>query len=365
MISGVQSASAKIDAINGLRGLAALMVIYFHSLFPVILQQTGFDWIIRHGWMGVNLFFMLSGFVLYRPYFTGQRSFNSFLDIWIFYKHRFLRLYPLFAFNLLVCLLLMGPVTTERLQAFFIALFALSGFSLQHLLPPLNPVLWSLAVEIWFSVLFPFIVVAIGRYGFKKVFFLVLALALLTRIAGMFFANPNVNISILRDSLLGRLDDFLVGMLMVRLYYQQAYFSKLSGKQVGSIALLSAVFLLTAFIGWDFTIRGNYTWYSLPLLNNCIQLGFAGILVLSLKEHSLLNRLFRTWILQVTGLMCYSLYIWHYLFTASFQLPLPFLINYLLYLLAVVSLAAFTYRYLEFGHIKDTKALFLLRHKIT
>jgi peptidoglycan/LPS O-acetylase OafA/YrhL len=363
MISGVHSSGAKIDAINGLRGLAAILVIYFHSLFPVILQQTGFDWIIRHGWMGVNLFFMLSGFVLYRPYFTKQRAFNSRQDIWVFYKHRFFRLYPLFTFNLLVCLLLMGPVTAERLQAFFIALVGLSGFSLQHLLPPLNPVLWSLAVEIWFSVLFPFVVIAVGKYGFKKIFFLILTLALVTRIAGMFFANPNVNISILRDSLLGRLDDFLVGMLIVRLYYQHTYFTKLSALQVWGITLLSVGFLLTAFIGWDFTIRGNYTWYSLPLLNNCIQIGFAGILVLSLKEHSLLNRLFRTWALQVTGLMCYSLYIWHYLFTASFQLPVPFVANYLLYLLAVASLAAFTYRYLEFGHIKDTRTLFLLRHK--
>lgn len=363
MLNSFQTSGHKIDAINGLRGLAALMVIYFHSLFPVILNLTGFDWIIRHGWMGVNLFFMLSGFVLYRPYYTGKRTFANRQDIWLFYRHRFLRLYPLFAFNLLVCLLFLEPVTVERLHTFLITLSGLSGFSQLHLLPPLNPVLWSLAVEIWFSLLFPFIVLAIHRFGFKLVWAAVMLLALLTRMAGMFYLNPNVDISILRDSLPGRLDDFLMGMLLLRLYYQYNGFGLLSVKGMWVISFLSISFLLTGFIGWDFTIQGMYTWYTLPLLNNFIQVGFMSLVVMALKEHSLFNKIFSLWPLQVTGMMCFSLYIWHYLLVSRFQLPVPFVINYIGYLMGTYSLAAFTYRYIEFGHVRDYKKLFLLTHK--
>jgi peptidoglycan/LPS O-acetylase OafA/YrhL len=360
MIATFTTISQRIDVINGLRGLAILMVIYFHSVFPTLYQLTGFDWIIRHGWMGVNLFFILSGFVLYKPYYTGERSFNSRKDIWLFYRHRFFRLYPLFTFNLLVCLLLMGPVTGERLVAFLITLFGLSGFSILHLLPPLNPVLWSLSVEIWFSLFFPFIIRAINKYSFQVVFVTVLVIALLTRVAGMFYLYPNTNISLLRDGLPGRIDDFLVGMLTLRLYYQENYFNNLSGKKVWWIACVSICLLLTGFIGWDFTVQDLYSWYTLPLLNNFIHFGFMGLVVLTLKENTLLSKIFQSWALQVTGMMCFSLYIWHYLLIPSIQLPLPFVINCLVYLLFTYILSAFTYRYIEFGHVKEYKKLFLL-----
>jgi peptidoglycan/LPS O-acetylase OafA/YrhL len=310
--------------------------------------------------MGVNLFFILSGFVLYRPYYLGTRSFVNGKDIWLFYKHRFLRLYPLLTFNLLVCLLLMGPVNKERLSSFAMSLFALSCFSQQHLLPALNPVLWSLAVELWFSVLFPFLVLAINRVGFRLVFVAILLIALLTRIAGMFYLHPNTNISLLRDSLGGRIDDFLIGMLLVSAYERYNGFADLSNTHICLAAFVSMIMLFTGFIGWDFTILGVYTWYSLPLLNNCVQLGFMGLVVLAVKRNGVFHKLFRLWFLQVSGMMCFSLYIWHYLFVSAIDLSLPFVYNYLFYLLFTYCLSAFTYRYIEFGGVKNYKKLFLL-----
>jgi peptidoglycan/LPS O-acetylase OafA/YrhL len=61
----------RIAAIEGLRGLAALSVLVFHVWFycgDIPQGSTGTDWLFSRLWVGVPVFFAISGFVLYRPY---------------------------------------------------------------------------------------------------------------------------------------------------------------------------------------------------------------------------------------------------------------------------------------------------------
>jgi peptidoglycan/LPS O-acetylase OafA/YrhL len=58
----------------------------------------------------VNLFFILSGFVLFLPYAAGQRVMASWADVRHFYGRRFLRLMPLYYFAAVVILVLAGPM---------------------------------------------------------------------------------------------------------------------------------------------------------------------------------------------------------------------------------------------------------------
>ncbi|MGL3111472.1 acyltransferase family protein [Bradyrhizobium sp. BR 1432] len=100
------SRAQKIGAVNGFRGLAILMVILFHLLvpftssapaFPGELDPNGLLAIVaKHGFLGVNIFFVLSGFVLYLPYRTKKRVIDRLADFPHFYWHRAARLLPLY-----------------------------------------------------------------------------------------------------------------------------------------------------------------------------------------------------------------------------------------------------------------------------
>ena len=81
-----------IPALTGIRALAALLVLLLHAgqSFPTDFASVG---IIQKGYLGVDLFFLLSGFILTYVYFDSmQRPTGRTLAIFMW--HRFIRLYP-------------------------------------------------------------------------------------------------------------------------------------------------------------------------------------------------------------------------------------------------------------------------------
>ena len=146
-----------IPSLDGLRGIAILLVMLFH------LEVPGFSL----GWSGVPLFFVLSGFLI-----TGillqekERGFGDFLRS--FYLKRTLRIFPLFYAYLAVNFVLL--VATHRSTAGYgwyvtylqnyqmgIALYA------GKLLPGMVGHTWSLAVEEQFYLAWPFLVYFLNR----------------------------------------------------------------------------------------------------------------------------------------------------------------------------------------------------------
>src|SRR5882672_2655909 len=75
---------SKIGALNGLRGIAIAMIVLYHLFIPYTARnplrpgeidgEGLFAAFINDGWLSVNIFFVLSGFVLYLPYRTGRRA---------------------------------------------------------------------------------------------------------------------------------------------------------------------------------------------------------------------------------------------------------------------------------------------------
>src|SRR5690242_8532584 len=94
----------RLSFINGLRGVALLGVVLHHSFFHRFRYglETGrlgpLEVLGSSGWLGVNLFFFLSGFVLYYPYLLGRRRMESLADVRWFLRHRAERLLPLYLF---------------------------------------------------------------------------------------------------------------------------------------------------------------------------------------------------------------------------------------------------------------------------
>lgn len=144
-------------ALDGIRGLAAIYVAVLHA------PQWFGEWTPDNGFLAVDLFFALSGFVLAASY--GGR-FGKGLTPWIFLKMRIIRLYPLYALGLLLslALLLLAMASQGRITEFTAPGWAALPYALFMLpmpshdpsstLYPLNIPAWSLMFEIIINIVF-------------------------------------------------------------------------------------------------------------------------------------------------------------------------------------------------------------------
>lgn len=360
----------KLGVINGFRGFAIILVVYHHvfgnftypgwysfyfSQFDLEIYPFTY---LSNGWIGVNLFFILSGLVLYIPYENGARKMCSWQDISGFYKHRALRLLPLYYISLFIMVFLSGRVAIDSLtpeRLLYMATFTF-GFTKELWFPRYNPVLWSLAVEIWFCMLFPFAIILAKRFGILRVFLIALGLSLATRFIGVyvlfFETQSSAYQGYLKDSVLGRLDDFVLGMFIAHIYLagkEGLRFIKAAGIPLGLIILFLACNL------WDYKFLGQLPKYMIPFLNNITQVGFLAILLSALSFQGALRRFFTNYPTQVLGMMCYSLYIWHRIAQFVILKTGYTLLNLSLYFLFLIAFSALTYRFIEFGHKKTSE----------
>lgn len=194
--SVVLKAPERINSIDALRGLAALIIILYHarSMFWIGLGETwrrhGLDfhlnsWLgyatapLSFGGLAVGLFFVLSGYCIHR---RGAKNLainpTAKLDLKKYFFKRFWRIYPTYFAALCVTALVDFYVRQNNLvpipeyQSNSLLTFIVSLFSLQGIVAPVfghNTSLWTLAIEIHFYLLYPFLYSLSAKYGAKKV----------------------------------------------------------------------------------------------------------------------------------------------------------------------------------------------------
>jgi peptidoglycan/LPS O-acetylase OafA/YrhL len=163
--------SSHIPAIDGLRALAVIAVVLYH---------LGIDWI-PGGFLGVDLFFVISGYVITRLILDSIESANG-LDLKEFYLARIRRLLPGLLVLLVVTSVAMALFAPDSVRRFVTDVpFVLSGTNNWHLValhqdyfqaigrPPLLQHTWSLAVEFQFYLIWPIILLFIWRRFGKRV----------------------------------------------------------------------------------------------------------------------------------------------------------------------------------------------------
>ncbi len=162
-MTNLDNARPRLPALTSLRFFAALHVVFFHFLaFKIVTSQGWLGQISSIGYVGVSFFFVLSGFILVYTYAGRNISARA------FWRARFARIYPAFAFSLL----LTAPFFFFAVLMMKIPFFAWSSAHLKlvvFLVPLLlqawvplaalawNSVAWSLSDEAFFYVLFPFL----------------------------------------------------------------------------------------------------------------------------------------------------------------------------------------------------------------
>jgi len=206
-----------LRALTGLRFVAALFVVAFHTRSAF----EAFPWVVRQfievGNVGVNLFFVLSGFVLAYNYSGGRLSVR---DFWV---ARFARIYPVYVF----ALLLFAPAAFRAVPRDELAATAVSSMTLlqawtQHL--SWNTPGWSLSAEAFFYLTFPLLVLAFRGLGVPQLLVWMVGIWLVSLIPASLYVGGTLA-SISRDVIyynpLLRLPEFVIGVAAGKMFLQQ------------------------------------------------------------------------------------------------------------------------------------------------
>lgn len=173
----LQSAQPRYDILDGLRGVAAMLVIWYHFFEGFATSPT--DQMMNHGYLAVDFFFVLSGFVLGYAYDKRWQSGN--MTAGRFMLRRVIRLHPMVVLSVVlgaVAYLLQGSVKWDGtpVSLSMVVLALCMGLLLIPVLPgagaevrgngemfPLNGPSWSLFYEYIGSILYAFVLHRLGR----------------------------------------------------------------------------------------------------------------------------------------------------------------------------------------------------------
>jgi peptidoglycan/LPS O-acetylase OafA/YrhL len=302
--------------LDGVRGLAIVMVLATHfvggSAAVTVLQKAAVK-AAGYGVLGVDLFFVLSGFLITGLLLRAKGKPHYFRN---FYARRTLRIFPLY-FGVLVVLFLLlprfvtlSPMLQEaaRHQAWlwtYTSNFYIARIASWDSLTYVNH-FWSLAIEEHFYLLWPLIVFAFDSRALTRICVGVLAGGLVLR-SGLAMAGVNeLSISVLTPCRVDTLcTGALLALMLARAPRVESLFPsarRLAGLLAGAVLAVSAWCALTDI--WVPTLHQ---------VRNSLYAGlFAAVIVLSLDQRSgLLGRLFHSRILQVFGRYSYGLYVYH------------------------------------------------------
>jgi exopolysaccharide production protein ExoZ len=204
----------RLEGLDSLRGVAILLVVAFHVSIP--FKTTGlFAQILSSGNSGVQLFFLISAITM--CYMWGKRK-DEFAPTRKFYIRRGFRIAPAFWFAIIfyTCTRVFSSRGMVNIDALDIGLttFFLHGFSV-HAINLVVPGGWSIAVEMSFYVIFPFLVMRF-RTPLQRVvlaFVIYLVCIGLTTLVKPYLSGGNVE-NFLYYSMLTQLPIFPLGMAL-------------------------------------------------------------------------------------------------------------------------------------------------------
>jgi peptidoglycan/LPS O-acetylase OafA/YrhL len=186
--------------LDGIRGVAILLVVFHHVvIFSGMTRDATVDRVVRMfgnaSWLGVDLFFVLSGFLITGILYDTRESPSYFRS---FYGRRVLRIFPLY-YGFLALTLVAGPLwlsaeTAAQLtdsQGWYWTYLSNVQVALYGWQQPLHiGHFWSLAVEEQFYLIWPFVVAALDRSRLMRVAGSCFVIALALRASAPFDLSP-------------------------------------------------------------------------------------------------------------------------------------------------------------------------------
>lgn len=308
------------DPLTGLRGLAAIAVLFYH-VFVVLVPVSGSEhWFANHvilpmgasGFLGVQLFFVLSGFLL-SFYFLSAHKKGGKPSYLHFMKNRCLRVLPSFYFQLVALSLMYYLLSVKTIDLRNLTLHALMLHNLDYRISgSINGVFWTLPIEWNFYYIMPFFAVLLTKKRWIWLFCGAVILGLSCRyILGEYVIPEGSNI-FFRIGLLTQVfsipEYFVFGMVMAYLRYNLTPESKYL-RYGDAVMILGAVAFCWSvnLVNWNtyWTTSQHYIWNSIAPLA-------LAIFVLGASLNGWLARkIFANRLMLVFGILSYGLYLWH------------------------------------------------------
>jgi peptidoglycan/LPS O-acetylase OafA/YrhL len=305
---------AHIGALDGLRAVAILLVLLYH-LTPGHDPNQGLRSLLykiaQIGWSGVDLFFVLSGFLITTKLLEARDEEHRFRN---FYARRALRIFPLYYLALIV-VFLVTPVAFSRQLPFWLYY---SNFVREPALPHLGH-FWSLAIEEQFYLVWPAIVFLTSARVARRICVAVILLAPLLRFA---LATNGFGYITTYQWTPSRADALAMGALIAFAYAHERWRPWL--RRASTIAIVLAA-PMPLWAMWRDQAALALKDYAHPLaifvrtlLPTSLALFYASLLILALEVRPL-GRILTGRAQTLLARYSYGTYVWHFLFLLPLQ----------------------------------------------
>ncbi|UVT20586.1 MAG: acyltransferase [Nitrospira sp.] len=333
-------AVAYLPTLDGLRGVAILLVLWYHT--PFLFQHfpefggaqsawsmLGFVGMMSlGGWIGVDLFFVISGFLITSILIrVRDRDSSSF----VFWGRRALRIFPLAGMYLLIlfCLTLLDDPLRMMpgfdgwsWYVFYLGNIHITIYGWQ---PLAFMILWSLAIEEQFYLVWPLLVRMVSA---TRLIWWIIGLILFVPLVRAVMASTT-DYPATYVFTLCRIDALAAGALMSVLLnsheWRQKTFRVCERLVVPALGLI----VLTLLVPFSPSLPQTRPWFFSVFGYSLLAASFAVCLVASLKTRTLWYGALTSPFLRFVGRRCYGLYVWHVLVASMITAALqPFQIGF-------------------------------------
>jgi len=308
-----------VRGLDGLRALAAVAVVGYHMQFLVRDTHGPLPAAASIGWIGVDLFFAISGFILFLPFVRAHRSGTS-VAARPFYLRRARRILPGFWFNLVVVVLVLTPGLLLTAQGWG-TILADATFTAGYVgAPSVNSVYWSLYCEVAFYLALPLLARAfVGRrwlWGLP----LAIGIGLAFRATVVMASSGVTRHFALVMQFPGVIDQFAYGMVGAIAWSacesraRPVPRAALDGLVVlGSIGVVSVVVVIHQVIGLAnfWSARGPMAPWPLLTLRPLLSLFFVMVIVGVCLRENVVRNVLELRPVRYLGLVSFGLYLWH------------------------------------------------------
>lgn len=391
-----------IPSLDGIRAFAVILILFMHWDYPYFG--------LKFGWIGVNLFFVLSGFLITRILLnTKKEKFKIFIKNFI--KNRSLRIFPLYFFYLIISFVplqilitylgIKNQLLTEALATFKNSWFLLISYTynFNSIIVEFNNLkisnssfyghLWSLSVEEQFYLFFPFLVYFTSKKNLKTILILIVLAGPFVRffvgvILINFKFNPVAIGWIIYFNTFTQIDALAIGGILATLNNENItnvkfkfWVSFMFTLLIGVLSMLgiknNGGNIPTKTLGFESpgywfqqsdtgNVFLNLRYTYLYLLINFTSVLFIGYV----KQSNTLKKIFEKPFLTKIGKLSYGIYIYHFSITVVISIIISYLkLNYNLkmgigwellfltiYLLITFTIANLSYKYIELRFLK-------------